>query len=157
MKKFSLTDLLIFMVSAELTGALSALLSGGYSGLYSGIRNPPLSPPGWLFPIVWAVLYALMGVGAYLVYRNDDTGSDRKTALGLYVIQLGVNFLWSIIFFRFRLFALAAFTAVVLAILVFAMLVSFRKVSRTAAAVNIPYLIWLIFAAYLSVGVWLLN
>ena len=157
MKKFSLTDLLIFMVSAELTGALSALLSGSYSGLYSGIRNPPLSPPGWLFPIVWAVLYALMGAGAYIIYRNDDTGPDRKTSLGLYVIQLGVNFLWSIIFFRFRLFALAAFTAVVLAILVFAMLVSFRKVSRTAAAVNIPYLIWLIFAAYLSVGVWLLN
>lgn len=157
MKKFSLTDLLIFVVSAELTGAVSALISGSFSDLYAEIRNPPLSPPGWLFPVVWTILYALMGLGAYMVYRNDDAGSDRNTALGLYVIQLGVNFLWSIIFFRFRLFAVAALTALILAILVAAMILSFRKVNKTAAAINLPYLLWLIFAAYLSFGVWILN
>ena len=157
MKKFSLTDLLIFVVSAELTGAVSALISGNFSDLYAEIRNPPLSPPGWLFPVVWTILYALMGIGAYIVYRNDDADSDRNTALGLYVIQLGVNFLWSIIFFRFKLFAVAALTALILVLLVAAMLLAFRKVNKTAAAINIPYLLWLIFAAYLSFGVWILN
>lgn len=157
MKKLSLTDLLIFVVSAELTGAVSALISGSFSELYTEIRNPPLSPPGWVFPVVWTILYALMGSGAYMIFRSEDAGPDRNTALGLYVIQLGVNFLWSIIFFRFRLFALAALTAVLLAVLVSAMIISYKKVSKPAAAINLPYLIWLIFAAYLSIGVWVLN
>ncbi len=157
MKKFSLTDLLIFIVSAELTGAVSALLSGRFSSLYAEIRNPPLSPPGWVFPVVWTLLYALMGLGAYLVFRNEDFGTERSTALGIYVIQLGVNFLWSIFFFRFRLFGVAAFTALILAVLVAAMVLSFRKISRTAAVLNIPYLLWSVFAAYLAFGVWILN
>ena len=157
MKKFSLTDLLIFIVSAELTGAVSALLSGGFSSLYAEIQNPPLSPPGWVFPVVWTVLYALMGTGAYLVYRSEDAGNERTASLGLYVIQLGVNFLWSIIFFRFRLFPVAAFTALILLILAAAMVNEFRRVSRTAALINLPYLVWLAFAAYLSFGVWILN
>lgn len=157
MKKFSLTDLFIFIVSAELTGAVSALISGSFSSLYAEIRNPPLSPPGWVFPIVWTILYALMGTGAYLVYRNEDSGTERSASLGLYVIQLGVNFLWSIIFFRFRLFSVAAFTALVLLVLAAAMVNEFRRVSRTAAVINLPYLIWLTFAAYLSFGVWILN
>jgi len=157
MKKFSLTDLIIFIVSAELTGAVSALISGSFSSLYAEIRNPPLSPPSWVFPIVWTILYALMGTGAYLVYRNEDSGTERTTALGLYVIQLGVNFLWSIIFFRFTLFPAAAFTALVLLILVVAMINEFHRVNKTAAAINLPYLLWLAFAAYLSFGVWILN
>ena len=157
MKKFSLTDLFIFIVSAELTGAVSALISGSFSSLYAEIRNPPLSPQGWVFPIVWTILYALMGTGAYLVYRNEDAGTERSASLGLYVIQLGVNFLWSIIFFRFRLFSVAAFTALVLLVLAAAMVNEFRRVSRTAAVINLPYLIWLTFAAYLSFGVWILN
>ncbi|MBR4626377.1 MAG: tryptophan-rich sensory protein [Ruminococcus sp.] len=157
MKKFSITDLLIFIVSAELTGAVSALIAGGFTSLYAEIRNPPLSPPGWVFPVVWTLLYALMGLGAYLVFRREDSCSDRSTALGLYVIQLGVNFLWSILFFRFRLFGVSAFTALILLLLVLAMILNFRKVSRTAALINVPYLLWLAFAAYLSFGVWILN
>lgn len=157
MKKFNLTDLLIFIVSAELTGAVSALISGNFTSLYAEIQNPPFSPPGFLFPIVWTVLYAVMGFSAYLIYRDEDSGSDRSTALGVYIIQLAVNFSWSIIFFRFRLFPLAALIALILAVLVAAMILTFRKVSRTAAYVNIPYLLWMIFATYLAFGVWILN
>ena len=145
MKKFSLTDLLIFVVSAELTGAVSALISGSFA------------PPAFLFPVVWTILYALMGFSAYLVYRSEDSGSDRSTALGFYFIQLAVNFSWSIIFFRFRLFLLAALTALLLAVLVAGMILAFRKVSKTAAYINIPYLVWMTFAAYLAFGVWILN
>ena len=157
MKKFNLTDLLIFIVSAELIGAVSALISGSFSPLYSEIRNPPLAPPAFLFPVVWTVLYAVMGFSAYLIYRDEESGSDRSTALGVYIIQLAVNFSWSIIFFRFRLFALAAFVALILAVLAAAMILSFRKVSRTAAYVNVPYLLWMMFATYLAFGVWFLN
>ena len=157
MKKFSLTDMLIFVVSAELTGAVSALLSGSFRPFYESVENPPLAPPALLFPVVWTILYALMGFGAYLIYRNEDAGSDRTLALGIYVIQLAVNFSWSIIFFRFRMFAAAALTAIALTILSGAMVWAFRKVSKLAAAINIPYVIWLIFASYLSVGVWILN
>lgn len=157
MKKFSLTDLLIFVVSAELTGAVSALISGSFSPLYAEIRNPPFAPPAFLFPVVWTILYALMGFSAYLVYRSEDSGSDRSTALGFYFIQLAVNFSWSIIFFRFRLFLLAALTALLLAVLVAGMILAFRKVSKTAAYINIPYLVWMTFATYLAFGVWILN
>ena len=157
MKKFSLTDLLIFVVSAELVAAVSSLISGSFTPLYSEIRNPPLSPPSWLFPVVWTVLYAVMGFSAYLIYRDEDSGSDRSRALGFYVIQLAVNFSWSIIFFRFRIFPLAAFVALLLAVLVAGMILAFRKVNRIAAYINIPYLLWMTFATYLAFGVWFLN
>ena len=70
MKNFRLTDLLIFVVTAELVGALSALFSGNFSDFYSEVIRPPLSPPSWLFPVVWAILYALMGVSAYMIWNN---------------------------------------------------------------------------------------
>ena len=97
MKKINRTDLLIFIVSAELAGAVSALLSGGFGSFYAELTKPPFSPPGWIFPVVWAVLYALMGISAYIVYSSESY--SRKTALGVYIAQLAVNFSWSIIFF----------------------------------------------------------
>lgn len=157
MKKFSLTELLIFIVSAELTGALSALLSGSFSSLYQELSAPPFSPPAWLFPVVWTILYAVMGTSAYIVYRFEDAGDLRIPALGIYIAQLAVNFSWSIIFFRFRALTLAALTAVLLVILVGAMIVSFRRVSKLAAYMNIPYLMWSIFASYLAIGFRILN
>ena len=112
MKKFSLTDLLIFVISAELVGAFSALLSGGYSDFYAELARPPLSPPAAVFPVVWTILYALMGISAYLVWREDTQASRR--AIGVYVIQLAINFSWSIIFFRFEALFAAAVAAVLL-------------------------------------------
>ena len=104
MKKFKLTDLLIFVVTAELAGALSTLLAGDFTSFYSEIIRPPLSPPAWLFPVVWAILYALMGTSAYMIWNNRKNEIRRSTALRLYYTQLAVNFSWSIIFFRFRIF-----------------------------------------------------
>lgn len=157
MKKFSLTDMLIFIVGTELVGAVSALIAGNFRGFYKTLELPPLSPPGFVFPIVWAVLYAVMGFSAYLIYRDENHGSQRSTALGLYVIQLAVNFAWSIIFFRFRLFLGAVITAVLLMLAVAAMILSFRKVNRFAAIINLPYLLWTAFAVYLTIGVCVLN
>ncbi len=157
MKKFSFTDLTIFIVGTELVGAVAALISGSFSDFYKSLIRPPLSPPGFVFPIVWAVLYAIMGYSAYLIYRDEDHPIQRHNALWIFVIQLTVNFMWSIIFFRFKLLFTAVVAAVILAIMVAAMILSFKKVNRFAAILNLPYLAWCIFAVYLTIGVWRLN
>jgi len=151
MKKFSLTDLLTSVIIAELVGAVSGALAGNFSAFYSQIVQPPLSPPAIVFPIVWAILYALMGISAFLVKNANPDG------LKIYIIQLAVNFSWSIIFFRFRLLALSAIVSIVLLILVGIMIMRFCKISKPAAALNVPYLLWSAFAVYLSVAVYVLN
>ena len=156
MKKIKWTDLILFIVTAELVGVLSSLISGGYSAFYTDLEKPPLSPPGVVFPVVWAILYALMGISAYLVYHSEES-MKRKEALVIYTIQLLVNFSWSIIFFRFEALGLAAAVAAILFILVASMVTAFRRVRPLAAALNIPYLLWSLFAAYLAAGNWVLN
>ncbi|MBO5164553.1 MAG: tryptophan-rich sensory protein [Ruminococcus sp.] len=155
MKKINRTDLLIFIVSAELVGAVSALLSGGFGSFYAELVKPPFSPPGWVFPVVWAVLYAIMGISAYMVYSSES--NSRKTALGVYTAQLAVNFSWSIIFFRFKLLNAAAVTAVILAVLVGIMIYCFARIRKSAGLINIPYLLWSIYASYLAIGTAFLN
>ncbi len=155
MKKFSLTDLLIFIVSTELVGAFSALISGDFNSIYTEIIKPPLSPPAWLFPVVWAVLYAIMGISAYMIYRSNNHLSEK--AFKIYIIQLAVNFSWSIIFFKFRLMTVAAVVAVLLALLVGLMIYIFGKIKKSAGLINIPYLLWSIFASYLAIGTAILN
>lgn len=157
MKKIKLTDLLIFIVTAELVGALSALFAGSYSSFYKALERPPLSPPSWLFPVVWAILYAVMGISAYMIWRNHDNEIRRSSALKLYYFQLGVNFLWSIVFFRFNLLCPAAAIAVLLLALVVLMVLTFFRIKPAAGWLNIPYIIWLAFASYLAIGIYLLN
>ena len=157
MKKFKLTDLLIFIVTAELVGALSALFSGDFSSFYAEIKAPPLLPPAWLFPVVWAILYALMGISANLIWQTDASTKGRSSALKLYYIQLAVNFSWSILFFRFRLLGIAAAVAIILLLLTGVMILAFKRVKKISAWMNIPYLIWLCFASYLAAAVYILN
>lgn len=146
-------------------GAAIALAVGGASGLLSmaGMKiynaeavKPPLSPPGWLFPVVWTVLYTLMGVGSAMIWNNKPSRA-RSAGLNLYVAQLIVNFFWSLLFFNAQAYGLAAVWLVGLWILVLLMILAFRKVSSKAAWLQIPYLIWLTFAAYLNFAVWTLN
>lgn len=156
MKIIKWTDLIIFIVTAELVGAISALLSGQHKELFTDLKQPPLAPPAAVFPIVWAILYALMGIGAYLVYVSEDSGI-RTFSLRVYTIQLAVNFSWSIIFFRFELLGLAAVVAVLLAVLVAVMVWAFYKTRPLAGTINLPYLAWSIFASYLAIGNAMLN
>lgn len=156
MAKQKVTNLLIYIVSAELIGALSGIAAGGGFGtFYRSILQPPFAPPGWVFPVAWVILYALMGISAYLIDTSGYVGT--QTAMKLYCIQLFVNFLWSPVFFRFRSFAGATVVILVLLVLVLAMLNSFRRISKTAALLNIPYLLWLIYASYLTIGILILN
>lgn len=155
MKKIGLTELLIFIFSTELIGVFSGIIAGISFGIYSELVKPPLSPPSWLFPLMWAILYALMGASAYIVYYADK--DCRKNNLILYGIQLFFNFIWSIIFFRFRLFGVSAVIIFILILLVIRIIMHFGKSNKIAGYINIPYLIWLIFALYLNIGVFILN
>ncbi len=146
-------------------GALIALAVGSLSGLISmeGMRQynetavkPDLTPPSWLFPVAWTILYTLMGVGSALIWLAPDS-PQRSRGLNLYVVQLVVNFFWSLIFFNAGAYGFAALWLVLLWVLVLFMILSFSKISPTAALLQIPYLLWLTFAGYLNIAVWLLN
>ena len=148
---------IFWILLAEGVGLLAGLLTRDATMIYANtIQKPPLSPPAIVFPIVWTVLYALMGIGAARV----TTSPKRKTddiALNLFVIQLIVNFFWSFFFFNAQAFGFAAIWLILLWVLVLLMIIAFWKVDRLAAWLQIPYLIWLTFAAYLNLGVYLLN
>lgn len=138
-------------------GGLSALLSRQGMKIYNELAvKPVLSPPGWLFPVAWTVLYALMGVGAARVWLQPAEKA-RSRGLNLYVAQLVVNFFWSLLFFNARAYGFAALWLLLLWLLVLAMIVTFRKTDPLAAKLQIPYLLWLTFALYLNISVWQLN
>ena len=157
MKKHNFWDIAIFILSAELVGVISALLSGGFGNFYDKFTPPPLLPPSWLFPVVWTVLYAVMGFSAYLIYSSDANQFDKTKALKIYWAQLALNFMWSIIFFRFEALWLAFVVIMALWIMIIAMILSFRKISPLAAYINIPYLLWVTFAAYLNLATAIIN
>lgn len=137
------------------TGLLSVLLTLGNFKAYSALLQPPLAPPGWLFPIVGGILYILMGVSAYLVYECDT--EEKYIGLAVYVLQLIFNFLWLIIFFNIRNLLFAFVWLVFLWVLVLAMTISFYKVNKTAGLLQIPYLLWVTFAGYLNIALYILN
>lgn len=157
MKKHNISDMLIYIISAEVIGAVSALLAGGFSDFFNKYEEPPLLPPGWLFPVVWTILYAVMGYSAYLVTHSYGETAQKKTAMTIYWAQLALNFMWSIIFFRFEALWLAFVVIIALWVMIIAMILSFRKISPLAAYINIPYLLWVTFAAYLNLATAIIN
>lgn len=136
-------------------GGLSGFLSRNGMKEYAALKRPPLSPPGAVFPIVWTILFILMGIGAAMVRLTR--GAERGRALAVYGLQLAVNFFWSILFFREGMRLLAFFWLLLLAGLVAVMIRLFARVNRTAAWLQIPYFLWLCFAGYLNLGIWWLN
>lgn len=155
--KASWKPYVFWILLAEAVGALSGWLSREGSEVFSQtVIQPPLSPPAILFPIVWTILYALMGIGAAQVSLTPSS-PERSRSLNLVVIQLVVNFFWSLIFFNAQAYGFAFLWLLLLWVLVLLMILAFRKVDPLAAWLQIPYLLWLTFAAYLSFGVWYLN
>ena len=146
-----------WILLSEAVGALSGWLTREGARTFSEtVMQPPLSPPAVLFPIAWGILYALMGIGAARI-RMTPPSDDRNKGINLFIAQLVVNFFWSLIFFNLQAYGLAFLWLVLLWVLVFLMIRTFRKVAPPAAKLQIPYLLWLTFAGYLSFGVWYLN
>ncbi len=148
------SELIIAILIPVAVGTLSALLSGGTT-IYSQINKPAISPPGIVFPIVWTILYILMGISSYLIYVSDSP--YKSEALTVYALQLFFNFCWSIIFFGANRFLFAFLWLLVLIVLIAVMIYRFYKISPTAAYLQIPYLAWCLFAAYLNFMIYRLN
>lgn len=142
-------------------GVISALLSSEGMLLYSTMKKPPLSPPGWVFSVAWSILYILMGTAFYTAMEGAKTtgisSEFRWIASLLYIVQLVMNFMWSIFFFRWELRLLAFIWLLMLAIVVFLCVKVFMKMSRGAGWMMVPYALWLCFAGYLNIGSYLLN
>lgn len=140
-----------------LVGVVSGLLTRNAMQDFEVLNQPPLSPPGWLFPVVWTILYVLMGISAYLVKTSDADEQEKADALTLYYYQLLVNFLWPVFFFNFGWYLFAFAWLILLWVLVALMIRQFDKINKVAAYLNLPYLVWLTFAAYLNFAIWWLN
>ena len=129
-------------------GFMVGMLSGSGKG-YSNIVQPSFAPPGWLFPVVWTILYILMGIGDYLT-------KDSKS-LSIYKYQLGVNLLWSFLFFTFKWYLISFLWIILLIVLVVKMIKEFDSINDKAGKLQIPYLIWIIFACILNFSIYILN
>ena len=139
-------------------GGLSALLTSNNMNLYNEIITPPLSPPSILFPIVWTILYVLMGISSAMIYnQKEDYPKEVRNALIVYAINLFLNFTWSIIFFNFRAYFFAFIWLLLLWATILTMIVKFYNIKPTAGYLQIPYLLWVTFAGYLNLSIFLLN
>lgn len=140
-----------------LVGLLSSFLTSDSMASFALLQKPPLSPPAWLFPVVWTILYILMGVSSYLVNTSDAPPAKIKKANSVYIMSLVFNFFWSIIFFNMEQYLFAFVWLLMLLLLVVYTVVLYHNISKTAAYLQIPYIIWLLFAAYLNFGIFILN
>ena len=139
-------------------GLFSALLTRDSMDIYSQLVTPPLAPPGWLFPVVWTVLYVLMGISAAIIWeQREEDPAAASSGLSAYALSLGFNFLWSILFFNCRWLLLSFFWLLGLLALIWITVYDYRQISRPAAYLQIPYALWVAFAGYLNFGIWFLN
>ncbi len=156
MKKKVISYIVAILIPVAV-GGLSALLTRGNMDIYENLIQPKLAPPAFLFPIVWTILYVLMGVSSAIIYNSDADKKEKTQALFVYALQLVANFFWSILFFNERLLLASFVLLLLLWSLILLMIVRFWKISKAAALLQIPYLLWVTFAGYLNLGIFLLN
>ena len=154
--KSNIKKLLIYLAIPLAVGGLSALFSGEMSD-YASLNQPPLAPPGWVFPVVWTILYLLMGYAAYRVSESGAPTQQIRQALLVYWLQLAVNFIWSPIFFGLELRLSAFIVLLILWLLICLTIYRFSKLDEKAGDLLLPYILWVTFAGYLNLGVFLLN
>ena len=142
----------------ELAGVIGSVFTRpSIPGWYAGLAKPPFNPPGWVFAPVWTILYALMGLAAYLVYEKGPRRKDIRTALAVFAGQLLLNALWSIVFFGAHMILAAAVIIVILWAMILASIWLFSRISRAAAYLLVPYILWVSFATVLTISLYVLN
>ena len=149
--------LIICLAIPLVVGGAAGLLTMNSMEAFEALNQPPLSPPGWLFPVVWTVLYVLMGIASYLVSVSDAPHEEKARALWTYGIQLAFNFLWPIAFFNLKWYLSAFLWLVILWILILITALRFGRIRKPAGYLLVPYLLWVAFAGYLNLGIYLLN
>lgn len=161
MKKETKKQILTFVIAIAIplaAGGLSAFLTKDNMNIYSELNTPPLSPPSFLFPVVWTALYVLMGISSGIIWlKRKDDKNTAENALLFYAASLVFNFIWSLIFFNFRLYLFSFVWLLILLALIIFTVIGYRKLSPLAAYLQIPYILWVAFAGYLNFGIWLLN
>ena len=155
MKNIDFKKLFFYIITTILIGAVPSIFTFKNMGVYNELNRPPLSPPSILFPIVWTILYILMGISIYIIVKKNP--KDVSEAKLIYYVALVTNALWTPIFFGFKEYFLAFLWIIMLIVFVSAMIIKFYKIDKTSAYLQIPYLIWLLFAAYLNFGIVVLN
>jgi len=150
-----LKKLIISILISLGVGGLSALITSGSIDIYMTLVKPPLAPPSIIFPIVWTILYILMGISSYIIYKSLDI--EKDSALKVYLLQLFINFVWPILFFLLKLRLLSLIWIILLVITVMIMIKKFYDIDKNAAYLQIPYLLWILFATYLNFGFYILN
>lgn len=149
---------LLFSILIPLAvGGVSGFLIRGAMGEFENLIKPPFSPPGFLFPIVWSILYILMGIACFLVYQKNTDTSEKDRALRIYALSLVLNFFWPVLFFNLKAYLLSFFLLILLLLTVLLTTAVFYRISKNAAILMIPYIVWLLYAGYLNLGVALLN
>lgn len=152
MLKVKWKTLAVCLIIPLAVGALSSAFSGNSMEIFESMKKPPLSPPGWLFPVIWTILYLMMGMASYLVFQSSDLTKHTK-ALQIYGAQLFVNFLWPILFFQKQWYWFSFFCLLLLWYLILNCIIRFGKISKEAAKLMIPYLLWVTFAGYLNLWI----
>lgn len=156
--KLNFKNLFICILIPLAIGAISGFISSNNMNDFKVLNKPTFSPPGWLFPVVWTILYILMGIASYLIINTKNSSHNQKnSAITLYGIQLLFNFFWTFWFFNLKLYLFAFIWLIALWFLILVTTVKFFHISKTAAYLMIPYLIWVTFAGYLNLGITLLN
>ena len=150
-----LKKLLFYVITTFVFGLIGAFLGGGTSQIYKSLVKPPFSPPGIVFPIVWSILYLLMGVSAY--FLSNERKTEVSNLLKVYWVQLILNALWPLVFWRLETFELAAIIILVMIFFVCWLVIRTLKVNKMSALLLIPYIVWLLFALYLNIGIAVLN
>lgn len=155
--KINWKALLICLFIPLAVGGLAALITGGNMADFASLEKPPLSPPGWLFPVVWTVLYVFMGIASYRIVSANAPQRQTDAALRLYAVQLLVNFIWPILFFNLKLYGISFIWLLLLWVLILITMIRFYRIMPDAAYWLIPYFLWVSFAGYLNLGIALLN
>lgn len=138
-------------------GVVSSLLTSDAMKIFHFMNKPPLSPPGWLFPIVWTILYLMMGLASYYVFRSEADRSIKRTGLALYGAQLVFNFFWSLLFFNASLYMVSFIWLMIMWALTIMTMLYFHKADRKAGWMMLPLVVWTTFAAYLNLGIYILS
>lgn len=153
----NLKKLITSLIPPFAAGFLGWLFTRNSMDIYGTLNSPPLSPPGVVFPIVWSILYTLMGIALYIVRNTSGDLDVKKKGYWIFGIQLVFNFLWTVLFFRFGLYGFSAIWLGVLIVLIAINIFYFAQINKTAGLLLVPYLLWCAFALYLNIGIYLLN
>ena len=149
--------LIVSVALPLLVGGLAAFLTRDGMHMFALLRKPPLTPPGWVFPVAWTLLYIMMGLASYYVWISPVSAARKERALTVYAMQLGANLLWTLIFFLLEMYLAAFLWLVLLWLLIAACTLLFHYISGKAGKLMLPYLVWTAFAGYMNMGIWLLN